>query len=94
MLVGDYAACSIALTYATKQWAAQVELFGTDGLLRADLESQSLVHYRRDSLKPAEVGLSAIREAICIISTAAMAGVRRRSLTERLPGGRGLGFHP
>jgi predicted dehydrogenase len=76
MLAGDYATCSIALTYATKQWAAQVELFGTDGLLRADLESQSLIHYRRDSLKPAEVGLSAIREAIGIVSTVAIAGVK------------------
>lgn len=75
-LVGDYAASSIALIYTTKQWAAQVEMFGTDGLLRADLESQSLVHYRRDSLKPANVGLSALGEAIGIVSTAAMAGAR------------------
>jgi predicted dehydrogenase len=75
-LVGDYATSSIALIYTTKQWAAQVEMFGTDGLLRADLESQSLVHYRRDSLKATNVGLSALREAIGIVSTAAMAGVR------------------
>jgi predicted dehydrogenase len=75
-LVGDYATSSIALIYTTKQWAAQVEMFGTDGLLRADLESQSLVHYSRDSLKAANVGLSALREASGIVSTAAMAGVR------------------
>jgi predicted dehydrogenase len=75
-LVGDYATSSIALIYTTKQWAAQVELFGTDGLLRADLESQSLVHYSRDSLQSADVGVSVLREAIGIVSTAAMAGVR------------------
>jgi predicted dehydrogenase len=51
-------------------------MFGTDGLLRADLESQSLVHYSRDSLKSADVGVSVLREAIGIVSTAAMAGVR------------------
>jgi predicted dehydrogenase len=75
-LIGDYATSSIALIYTTNQWAAQVEMFGTDGLLRADLESQSLVHYSRDSLKAANVGLSALREAIGVVSTAAMAGVR------------------
>lgn len=75
-LVGDHAASSIALTYATKQWAAQVELFGTEGLVRADLESQSLVHYSRASLKPAEVGLSALREAAGIVSSATAAGAR------------------
>jgi predicted dehydrogenase len=83
-LVGDYATSSIALTYATKQWAALTEFWGTDGLLRADLESQSLVHYSRDSLKPAQVGLSTVREAVGLVSTAAMAGLRlatRRHLT-------------
>jgi predicted dehydrogenase len=75
-LVGDYATSSIALIYTTNQWAAQVEIFGTDGLLRADLESQSLVYYTRESLKPVDVGVSALSEAIGIVSTAAAAGVR------------------
>jgi predicted dehydrogenase len=75
-LVGEYATSSIALTYATKQWAAQAELWGTDGLLRLDLESQSLVLYSRGSLRPVEVGASTLREAIGSIWTAGLAGAR------------------
>ena len=75
-LVGESATSSIALTYATKQWAAQVELWGTDGLLRLDLESQSLVLYSRGSLRPVEVGASTLREAIGSIWTAGLAGAR------------------
>src|SRR5262249_37313862 len=75
-LVGENATSSIALTYATKQWAAEVELWGTDGLLRVDLESQSLVQYSRGSLRPLEVGASTVREAIGGIWTAGLAGVR------------------
>jgi predicted dehydrogenase len=75
-LIGEHATSSIALTYATKQWAAEVELWGTDGLLRVDLESQSLVQYSRGSLGPFEVGASTLRDAIGSIWTAGLAGVR------------------
>jgi predicted dehydrogenase len=75
-LIGEHATSSIALTYATKQWAAEVELWGTDGLLRVDLESQSLVQYSRGSLGPLEVGASTLRDAIGSIWTAGIAGVR------------------
>jgi predicted dehydrogenase len=72
-LVGERATSSIALTYTTRQWAGQVELWGDDGLLRADLESQALVHYRRDALKPATIGISAVREAFDTVTTASAA---------------------
>jgi predicted dehydrogenase len=75
-LVGENATSSIALTYATKQWAAEVELWGTDGLLRVDLESQSLVRYSRGSLTPQVVGTSTVRDAIGSIWTAGLAGIR------------------
>jgi hypothetical protein len=74
-LVGDHATSSIALTYATKQWAAQVELWGDNGIVRADLESQAVVHYQRDQLKAATVGASAAREAFDVVRTAAGAGL-------------------
>jgi predicted dehydrogenase len=83
-LIGEHATSSIALTYATKQWAAEVELWGTDGLLRVDLESQSLVQYSRGSLRPFEVGASTLRDAIGSVWTAGLAGVRlatKRHLT-------------
>jgi predicted dehydrogenase len=73
-LVGERATSSIALTYTTKQWAAQVELWGDEGLLRADLESQAVVHYERDALEPKKVATSVLREAAGMIATAAAAG--------------------
>jgi predicted dehydrogenase len=83
-LAGETAASSIALTYATSQWAAEVELWGTDGLLRADLESQALTFHRRRSLRPADVGASTLRQSFGAVSSAAQAGMRlaaRRHLT-------------
>jgi len=60
--IGGSATCSATLTYATKHWAAEVEIWGTDGILRADLESQSLVLYRRKQLTPRTVALSALSQ--------------------------------
>jgi len=62
-LIGDQAVSSVALTYTTDQWAAKVDLWGTQGIIRVDLESQSLIHYRRPSLKGKTIGFSALREA-------------------------------
>ena len=73
-LVGEKATSSIALTYTTKQWAGQVELWGDDGLLRADLQTQAVVHYHREALKPVEIGMSAAREALETVATATAAG--------------------
>ncbi len=62
-LVGEKATSSIVLTYATCCWAAQVVLWGSEGLLKVDLETQSVVlHHRRD-LRPSTLGLSALSEA-------------------------------
>jgi predicted dehydrogenase len=75
-LVGDQGVCSVTLLYTSKHWAAEVEIWGTDGCLRADLESQSLVEYRRPQLRPADVGRSALSEAAQIIATSAETGIR------------------
>ena len=62
-LIGEKATSSIVLTYATRCWAAQVVLWGSEGLLKVDLETQSVVlHHRRD-LRPSTLGLSALSEA-------------------------------
>jgi predicted dehydrogenase len=73
-LVGEAATSSIALTYTTKQWACQVELWGDEGLIRADLESQAVGVYTRDELKPAKVGMSTVKEAASMVASAAGAG--------------------
>jgi predicted dehydrogenase len=73
-LCGDSAVSSISLTYATKQWAGDVELWGTDGIIRADLQSQAVTRYERDALKPGKIGGSTVRAATDTVLTAAAAG--------------------
>src|SRR5918911_944524 len=75
-LIGDQGVCSVTLLYTSKHWAAEVEIWGSDGCLRADLESQALVEYRRRELTPAEVGVWALSEAAQIVATAASTGMR------------------
>lgn len=66
--IGRDATCSATLTYTTNHWAAQVEVWGTEGILRADLESQTFILYRRNKLTPRTVGLSVVNEATQTLS--------------------------
>lgn len=80
-LVGQNITCSASLVYTTRHWGADVELWGTDGMIRIDLESQTLIHRRRHALKAIPVGLSALGEAAQIVTsgvTSAFARVTRR----------------
>ena len=74
-LIGENAVSSIALVYSSKQWIAQVEIWGGEGLLRIDLESQSIIHYRRRHLTPSVVATSALREAFQIVKCVLTTGV-------------------
>lgn len=62
-LIGESASCSVALTYATNRWAVQLDLWGSDGHMKFDLETQTIVLHGRADLKPLTLGLSAIKEA-------------------------------
>jgi predicted dehydrogenase len=68
-LVGRDITCTATMIYTTKQWGAEVELWGTDGTIRMDLESQTLIHRTRDELKAIPVGLSALGEAAQILTS-------------------------
>ncbi len=78
-LVGEDATSTITLIYSTNHWAAQIEIWGTDGSLIADLESQSLVHYKRDELKAIPVGLSSVGQATQILKSGAQMALRKLS---------------
>jgi len=62
-LIGDDAISSATVVYSTDEWAAKVEILGNKGFLILDLESMSVLHYRRTQLKPVEVGLSMLSES-------------------------------
>ncbi|MBI1883148.1 MAG: Gfo/Idh/MocA family oxidoreductase [Chlamydiae bacterium] len=67
-LIGEKAASSITSIYTTDQWAATVDLWGTKGMLRLDLELMTLVRYRRNSFKPWQIALSGLNEATQLVS--------------------------
>jgi len=62
-LIGENATCSVALTYATNRWAVQLDLWGSEGHLKFDLETQTLIVHGRSDLKPMTLGVSAVKEA-------------------------------
>jgi len=83
-LSGETATSSIALTYCTRQWAAQVELWGEGGFLRADLETQAVACYRRPALTAAAAASSALGETAGALVSGGWAGLSRlagRALT-------------
>ena len=75
-LVGDKAVSSITCVYTTDQWAAQVEVWGTRGILKADLELMYVTRSRRTSLRPAHVGASGFAEAWQVVRDTLGTGVK------------------
>lgn len=68
-LVGDKMTCSVSMIYSTNQWGCEVELWGSDGSLRLDLESQTLIHRERKQLRALPVGIGALGEAAQIVTS-------------------------
>jgi predicted dehydrogenase len=62
-LIGDDASCSVALTYATNRWAVQLDLWGSEGHMKFDLETQTVIIHGRADLKPITLGFAAVKEA-------------------------------
>jgi predicted dehydrogenase len=87
-LIGDDAISSATVVYTTEQWAAKVEILGDTGFLMLDLESMSVVHYKRAELKPVPVGFSLLREgaelAGAFVSNAIRVATRRVRSTHEI----------
>lgn len=75
-LVGEQGTSTITSIYTTDQWAAQVKIWGTKGMLKLDLELMSLTAYRRDGLTPWRVATSGIRESIQLVRDTVKTGVQ------------------
>ena len=75
-LIGERAASSVTMNYATKQWMARAEIFGENATLMIDLEAMSLVKYRREQLRPAPIGVSVLRETGQLLKNLAVNGFR------------------
>jgi predicted dehydrogenase len=75
-MIGEKAASSVTMNYATKQWMARVEIIGESATLMVDLEAMSLVKYRRERLKPVPIGISVLRETGQHLKSLAVNGFR------------------
>ena len=75
-LIGEQAVSSVTSVYTTNQWSAQVDIWGTSGMLKLDLETMSLVQYRRTSLSPRSVAISGLAEPIQMLKDTVWNGVR------------------
>ena len=69
-LMGDHTTSSAVLTYTSKHSAYLLELWGTEGILKIDMQSKVLVNYCRVNQSVGGIGLSAVREATQIASGA------------------------
>jgi predicted dehydrogenase len=78
-LIGEKAASSVTMNYATDQWMARVEILGEDATLMVDLEAMSLVKYRRKELKPVPIGMSILSESGQLLKNLAKNGFRYAS---------------
>jgi predicted dehydrogenase len=78
-LIGENAASSVIMNYATKQWMARVEILGDNATLMVDLEAMSLVKYRREVLRPAQIGMSILSESGQLLKNLAVNGFRYAS---------------
>ncbi len=78
-MAGENGTCTASLIYTTNHWACNVEIWGSDGTLRADLEAQTLTHIRREKLTAVEVGTSAISEAAQILLSGFESGLDKIS---------------
>lgn len=59
-LMAQNGIASVFLAYGSNQWAANVDIIGTKGILKIDLESRSVVKYNRPDLGAFSVGKSLV----------------------------------
>ncbi|MEM8875723.1 MAG: Gfo/Idh/MocA family oxidoreductase [Planctomycetota bacterium] len=75
-LRGDKALCSITAAYTSDEWLCQVEMIGSDAVLRLDLETQSVVKYTRDNIKASTAAFSQLSEAGQLLKNTFAVGTR------------------
>lgn len=87
-LVGESAVASIALTYASNQWAAQMDIMGETGTITIDLEARTTVINRRTTLTARGVGRSvagAVRQlSTDVLRNAAQVATNRIASTHQV----------
>jgi len=67
-LEGEKAISSIVKSYASNTWAAYVDILGTEGTLRLDLQSMLLIYHKgKESIKPLALARYSLSDASQIV---------------------------
>ena len=75
-LIGDQMSCNITSIYSSNQWAAQVDIWGSDGMINLDLETMNLNVHNRKSLDRFNLALSTFQESKQIILNTLKVGLQ------------------
>lgn len=84
-LIGKRGTSSITALYASEQFAGEVDIYGTEGFLKADLQSMTLISYERKYRRSWVILQSSLQQAFGIIKGAA-ANVVRAGIGQLRPG--------
>lgn len=63
-LVGERGISSVMALYASEQFSAEVDIYGTEGFLKLDLQAMTLIYYRRKFRHSGSVLTSSMRQAV------------------------------
>ncbi len=63
-LIAENGICSVTQIYGSNQWAAEIDIYGTKGILKIDLQTKSLYLYNRPSLNPVSLGIGSLKKII------------------------------
>ena len=75
-LGGAQGRSTITSVYTSNQWAANVDIWGTAGMLRLDLQVMSLVRTERDRFAKARLAASGLREAATVARDTVATGIQ------------------
>jgi len=84
-LVGDRGISSITALYASKHFAAEVDIYGTEGFLKLDLQAMTLLYNRRNSRRSGSVLISSLRQALQV-SNGVLSNVVKAGIGKLYPG--------
>ena len=75
-LIADNGMSSVTLAYGSIQTAAEVDIIGTEGLLKLDLQTRTLVEHKRPDLTAGVVGKSVLSTAYQMTKALVLNGAR------------------
>ncbi len=91
-LRGQQGVSSITSVYTTNEWAGEVEIWGTEGIIKLDLELMSLIKPGRKDLGRMTVAASGLKESVTLVAdlgrtAVSVATKRYRNTHDHLIGG-------